>query len=389
MATRRATRTDQLIALVAVALVVVGCFMVMRPFLSSLMWAVVLTFSCWPFHRRLLALVGGRKTLAASLMTLAITFILLVPSVIIGITLVDNARDFGLATVKWMNRGLPEAPDWLKDLPFIGVAAADYWSRVSSDGTILLRELDRFVEPATGWVVRGSVAIGRGVLDLALSIFLAFFFFRDGARLGEGARAVAARLGAKRGIHLLQDVAGGTVRSVVYGILGTAVVQALVAGIGFAIAGVPGAALLALFTFFLSVVPMGPPLVWLPAALWLYQNSSPGWAIFMIAWGLLVSSVDNLVRPLIIVQANRMPFVLIFLGVIGGALAFGLIGVFLGPSLIAVCFSLLVEWIAVRRGATTVSQDGPGPELNGEPALEAEVPLPPESTLKAGPGSFP
>src|SRR5262252_129740 len=160
------------------------------------------------------------------------------------------------------------------------------------------------------------------------------------------------RIGGERGRHLL-TVAGNTVRGVVYGILGTALVQAVMAGIGFVIAGVPGVSLLALLTFFSSVVPVvGTALVWLPAAFWLFHQGSTGWGIFMIIWGVGVSNVDNIVKPWLISRGSDMPFILIFFGVLGGAIAFGFIGVFLGPTLLAVGFRLVEEWISSYRAGT-------------------------------------
>jgi predicted PurR-regulated permease PerM len=183
-------------------------------------------------------------------------------------------------------------------------------------------------------------------------MFLAFFFFRDGAKLGDRALAIAKRLAGERGDHLLREVAGGTIRGVVYGILGTAMAQGLVAWVGFSIAGVPAAVLLGLMTFIISVIPMGPPLIWIPASIWVFQNGSVGEGIFMLLWGALgISSIDNFIRPLIISQGNKMPFVLIFMGVLGGGLAFGLIGIFLGPTLLAVTFRLGEEWLAYRKQA--------------------------------------
>ena len=171
--------------------------------------------------------------------------------------------------------------------------------------------------------------------------------------LGEASAGVQERQivetlqdGGQRGMQLLQ-LAGNTVRGVVYGILGTALVQALMAGFGLVIAGVPGAALLALLTFFLSVVPMGPPLIMFPAAFWLFHQGSTGWGIFMLAWGMAVSSVDNVVKPWLISQGSDLPFILIFFGVLGGALVFGFIGVFIGPTLLAVGYRLFTEWAAV------------------------------------------
>jgi predicted PurR-regulated permease PerM len=174
---------------------------------------------------------------------------------------------------------------------------------------------------------------------------------------------------------------------VIYGILGTAVVQALVAGLGFWIAGVPGAVLLAVLTFFFAVVPFGPPLIWLPASFWLFAQNEPGYGVFMLLWGFLgISSVDNFLRPFLISQGNKMPFALIFCGVIGGALAFGLVGVFMGPTLLAVTFRLIKEWSSYRAdleeelvpvgiSELRVSPGWAGPLPGGEsPGLEQRKP---------------
>jgi predicted PurR-regulated permease PerM len=153
---------------------------------------------------------------------------------------------------------------------------------------------------------------------------------------------------------------------VVYGILGTALAQAVMAGIGFAIAGVPGAAMLTLLTFFLSVVPVGPPLIWIPAALWLFYQGASGWGIFMLIWGMGVSSLDNVVKPWLISQGSDMPFLLIFLGCIGGALAFGFIGVFLGPTLLAVGYRLVQEW-------KTIPLEAPAPRISAA-EIQSDIP---------------
>jgi predicted PurR-regulated permease PerM len=198
---------------------------------------------------------------------------------------------------------------------------------------------------AKSWLLAFGLVIGQGVMQVILSLLLMFFILKDGTALAERLTSMAHRISAERGTQLL-DVAGATVRGVIYGILGTALVQGLLAGVGFLVAGVPGATLLGLLTFFLSVIPMGPPLVWIPATIWLFHQGSVGWGIFMIVWGILVSSVDNVIKPLIISRGSKMPFILIFFGVLGGALTFGLIGVFIGPTLLAVAYRLIEEWSA-------------------------------------------
>jgi predicted PurR-regulated permease PerM len=181
------------------------------------------------------------------------------------------------------------------------------------------------------------------LVELGLSIFIAFFLFRDGAAAAGRLVVAIERQAGEEGRQLL-DVAARTIRGVVYGILGTALVQAVLAGIGFVIAGVPGAGFLALLTFLVSVIPVGAPLIWIPAALWLFMRGFVGWGIFMVVWGVVVSSVDNVVKPLIIRQGSQIPFLLILLGVLGGAMAYGFIGVFIGPTLLAVGFRLIESW---------------------------------------------
>jgi len=236
-------------------------------------------------------------------------------------------------------------------VPVVGEKATEKWQALAVDSTELWAAARRLIEPVTGWLLRIGLGLGSGLLQLGLSVFIAFFFFRDGASAAERLTHTVRRIGGDQAKHLL-TVAGNTVRGVVYGILGTALLQAVMAGFGFLIAGVPGPALLALLTFFFSIVPvLGTAIVWVPAAFWLFHQGSTGWGIFMIVWGLTVGSVDNVVKPLLISQGSDMPFVLIFFGVLGGALAFGFIGVFLGPTLLAVGYRILEEWGASSHAA--------------------------------------
>lgn len=331
-------------------LLIIGCIFILRPFVSALLWAAVLCFSTWPIYTRLLRLLKGRNTLAALVMSLAMILTLLLPFVIVGISLADNAKELGVAIQKWAAAGPPAPPEWLAKFPVIGTRASEYWVTMASDTGRLLAKAKQIAQPFTGVLLKGGVLLGAGLFELALSVLIAFFFFRGGETVAKHLRWGVTRIGGEQGDRLL-DVAGQTVRGVVHGILGTALAQSVMAGIGFLIAGVPGAALLALLTFFLSVVPMGPPLIWIPATLWLFNQEATGWGIFMIVWGIGVSSIDNVVKPWLISQGSAMPFLLIFFGVLGGAVAFGFIGVFLGPTLLAVGYRLVQEWIARTRQA--------------------------------------
>lgn len=352
------SKLEQNLGWIILALLLGGCLLVLLPFVSALLWAVVLSASSWPVYRRLVKLLGGRRTLAALLMALAMICVILLPFIIVGATLGENVKELTTATQRWMDAGPPAPPGWLAKVPGVGSQATEYWESLAADSSKLLAAAKRFLEPLSGWLLRGGLALGRGLLELALSILIAFFLFRDGGKAAERLSAAVVRIAGERGQHLL-EVAGHTVRGVVYGILGTALVQAVIAGIGFLIAGVPGAGVLALLTFFLSVVPVGPPLIWLPAALWLFHQGSTGWGIFMLIWGVGVSSVDNFVKPWLISQGSAMPFLLIFFGVLGGALAFGFIGVFIGPTLLAVGYRLVAEWFATGRPGVTADASAP------------------------------
>jgi len=348
-------RFELVISGAALVLLLLGCAVVLRPFVTSLLWAVVLWLTTAPIHQQVLSWVGERRTIAAALMTFGIASVLLLPIVVVGFSLADSAADLTAAFQRWREAGPPAPPAWLGSVPFVGTELTERWAALASDRERMIEEGGRLIQAGTSWVLTGGFAIGRGVTELAISILIAFFLYRDRVAFGDRFRAAVARIAGPSADPLIL-LAIGTLHSVVYGILGTAVVQGVVAGIGLLIAGVPGAILLGLLTFFLSIVPMGPPLVWVPASVWLYQSGESGWALFMLIWGFGVSSIDNFLKPWLISQGSALPFILIFFGVIGGVLAFGFIGVFLGPTLLAVGYRLVLDWAVVVRGATPLAE---------------------------------
>jgi predicted PurR-regulated permease PerM len=346
------SKLEQNLGWVVLLVLLAGCLFVLRPFVSALLWAVILSVSSWPVYRRLLGWLGNRSTLAAFAMTLGMVLTVLLPFVIVGITLADNVNQLTDATKHWVEKGPPAPPEWLAKVPVVGTKATEYWQGMTTDTSKVWTEAQRIIEPASAWLLKGGLALGGGLIQLTLSIFIAFFLFRDGIAAGGLLTTAIERIAGERGKHLLV-LAGKTVRGVVYGILGTALLQAIVTGIGLLIAGVPGAMLLALLTFFASVIPvLGTGLIWIPAAGWLFHQGLTGWGIFMLIWGVGVSNIDNFVKPWLISQGSDMPFILIFFGVVGGALAFGFIGVFLGPTLLAVGYRLVAEWISIQRVET-------------------------------------
>ncbi len=341
-------KSEVIIAWAIVVILLAGCLFVMRPFISALLWALVLSFASWPIYQRVLRWVGKRRSLAATLMTLAMVVAMLVPILIVGSTVVQNVRDLAIAAERWLEEGPPAPPQWLAKVPIVGHRAVDSWQTLAQDSTKLWAAAYRLVEPISAIMLKIGLGVGNGLLQIALSLLITFFLFRDAGRGAERLSCLVEQLSGERGRYLLK-IAGDTVRGVVYGILGTALLQAVLLGIGYLIAGLPGVGLLALLTFFVSIVPMlGTGLVWIPATIWLFHQGSPGYGIFLLVWGLLVSSLDNFVRPWLISQGSDLPFLLIFFGVIGGAFAFGFVGVFLGPTLLAVGYRLVQEWISTH-----------------------------------------
>jgi len=348
MSSKQPTRIDQMLTLAVLALLIVGCFLVLQPFITAVVWAAILCVTSWPLFSRLRTRFRRHDWLAALLMLLLITVALFAPFVVVGATIADNAEAMASWVRSLMQDGPPEPPAWVREFPLVGERAAAYWSGMVHDTPRLLAELQKYIEPARRIAVASGVTVAGALLQLALSILIAFFFFRDGDEIVRRLRTGIARIAGEHGGRLA-SVAVGTVRGVVLGILGTALVQGILAGLGLWIAGIKAAPLLGFVTFLLSPLPIGPPLVWVPAGLLLINAGDTGWGLFVLAWGaLVVSTIDNIIKPMIISHGSDLPFVLVLLGVLGGIVAFGFIGVFLGPVLLAVGYALLQEWAAHR-----------------------------------------
>lgn len=338
-------RFDRRVGTIALAALAVGCLLVLRPFVSSVLWALVLSYSTWPVYQRVRSALRGHATIAAFSMTLLLALVIVLPVTVLGFSLGDSIATIGAGMRRIAAEGLPDPPQWVASLPLVGAWLDGYLSEIAHDSGRLAAELARLLDPIKSFLLSGGLKLGEGLLYLVLSVVLAFFFYRDGDAVSRGLDSALTRIAGERAARLKQ-IAGGTITSVVYGILGTGLAQATLAAIGLWIAGVPGALLWGALTFFLSVVPVGPPLVWVSATIWLVTQDAIGWAVFMALWGFFgISGIDNIVKPYLISRGSRLPFILTLFGVIGGALTYGVVGVFLGPTLLAVGFRLLQEWI--------------------------------------------
>jgi predicted PurR-regulated permease PerM len=330
--------------IILVALIFVGAFWVLLPFIAALLFAAIVCLTTWPLFRWLELRINGRTTLAAALMTLLLTLAVLLPMSYLAATLADGVSQVLAMLRPWLQAGDWSPPDWLSGLPLVGEHLEAYWRKLATNQDELTRLGQQLFEP-TRKLLLGSVSlIGQGLLELVLVVFIAFFFYRDGHRIAVRLAHLAEKISSDLGGRML-GLARTTIMGVMTGIVGTAAAQSLVALIGFLIAGVPGALLLAAATFFLSMIPVGPPLIWGGAAWWLYDQGETGWAIFMLIWGLtVISSVDNLVKPILISRSSSLPILLIALGVFGGVLAFGFVGIFLGPVILALALTLAEAW---------------------------------------------
>jgi len=343
------TRRLELFTTVALlGLLIAGTVLVLRPFIISLILAAVLAYASWPVYEWLLALLHERTGRAATLMTLLLLLTLVAPFAIMAVSLVDNAAELLRLLREALNRPLPEPPGWLESVPLAGTYLKGKWLALmqAEEGAVLLQLKQHLLQlPLRDWAITAGGALGRGVVLITFSVLICFFFYRDGPAITARVQAVMEHLAGNRARELI-EVTTGTVSRVVNGILGTALAQSVLALIGFWIAGVPGAMLLGLLTFFLSIIPMGPPLVWLPAAVWLYFQGQTVWAIFLAVYGMVViSSIDNIVKPYLISRGGTLPLLLVFMGVLGGLMTFGFIGVFLGPVILAIGYVLLAEWM--------------------------------------------
>ncbi len=335
--------TERLLMGLLLAGIAFGCFLVMRPFLSAVLWAAILTFTTWPIcdwlrmHLRL-----GRLPVAAIMVT-TVAVVVVLPLAM----LVPSARD--IEALRAMAQGavgggLPMAPPWIFDIPVIGPMAGELWNSWASDLGVMGAFFKPYLGVAAQFALSIGVGIASGVLEFLLALLISFFFYASGDRLAAVLTALLRRIAGARADRLI-DVTGGTVRGVVYGILGTAIVQGLLTAAGLWWAGVPQPALLAILAGSMSVLPIGAPAVWIPASLWLLSGGHTLKAVVLFVYGVVfISGSDNIIRPYFIIRGTRLPFLVTLLGVLGGALAFGLLGVFVGPVLLGVGYTLVREW---------------------------------------------
>ena len=343
-------------SIVTITALLVLAYEVIAPFLVALAWAGILVFVTWRPFERLARLVRSRW-LAATLIVLVLGSVLVVPLVLAGIELSSRIDAIGTWYQEKMATGWPPVPQWIATLPWAGPKIEHFWTGLGTGDPTAVAKARELGGLLIALLFKVAAALGQGLLLVLVSLVFALFFYVGGEPLSRWLYALATRIGGEQGRELL-DVAGETVRAVVYGIGGTALVQGTLAFLGYWIAGVPYALSFGLVSCVLALVPDGQGLIGFPLAIWLYQQGQTGWAIFLAVWMfVVVGMVDNVIKPLLIGTHSSLPVVLILIGVIGGALAWGALGMFLGPTLLAVCHNVLGHWAFPQEDAPEGRRD--------------------------------
>ena len=334
---------------VALALLALACLNILKPFFGPLLWAVILTVTAWPVFVWVKKRIPGRPVLSSVLTSILIAIFCLIP-ITYGVAVAAQAvKPVSQLMLDYSKGGLPPPPVWLKEYPY-GQALYEKWEKSSQDRTQLIQDLSPLLKQGATKLGQMAGKVGVGLLEFALSLIICGFFLAYGETLTRSGQMTLQKLFGPRGGELL-DISARTIRSVMLGILGTAALQAALMCIGFSLAGVPQVVLLGFAGFFFASLQLSCGIVWVPVVLWLFLEGKTGWAIFNLIWGIgVVGLVDNFTKPYLISRGSNLPFGIIFLGVIGGFLAYGFLGIFFGATLMAVAFRLFKEWLAGETG---------------------------------------
>lgn len=341
--------------LAIVAVLVIACLKIISPFLGALLWGTIIAISTWPLFDRLQRHLKGRQGVAAFILTGGLILVFVVPISLLVYSLTEHVASVSGLIKDLTTISLPPVPFWLADAPLIGPRINELWQHANTDMPALLETVKPAIKDGTAWLLKQSGSLSLSLLEFLLAIVLAGFLCVNSAGAKTLMERLIYRIAGQQGYALI-SVASQTVRSVSLGVVGTALIQAVLSVFGLIIAGVPGASLLGLFSFILAMMQIGTAPVWIPAAIWLGYQGATGWAIFTVVWGILINISDNFIKPYLISQGGSgLPIPLVFLGVLGGLLAWGFVGVFVGSTLLVVCFTLLKSWLDMEQPTPSIN----------------------------------
>lgn len=340
---RELTRT--LLGAIFLGALIVGSLWILRPFLAAAIWATMIVVATWPVLLWLQARLWKRRALAIAAMTGILLLVFAVPLTLAIGTIVLNADEIVARLKSIAGFRMPTPPDWVANLPFIGSKVVLAWEQAAAAGIEgLLARVMPYAGSVTQWFVAEAGNVGVLFLQFLLTLVLTALMYAGGEAAALAVGRFGRRLAGERGENAVR-LAGQAIRSVALGVVVTAVVQAALGGVGLAVAGVPFAGILTAVMAFLCIAQIGPSPVLVPAVIWLYWSGETGWGTFLLVWTLIVVTMDGVLRPMLIKRGADLPLLLIFAGVIGGLLAFGLVGIFVGPVVLAVAYTLLEAWI--------------------------------------------
>jgi predicted PurR-regulated permease PerM len=334
-----------LMVLFIVALLVASV-RILEPFLLALVWASTIVVATWPVFLRVEAWLGKRRGAAVAAMLLVMLLAFVLPAGLVVDSLVSHRETISGWLTALPDMTIPTTPAWVEKIPLVGGTVATAWNEIASAGTkAIFVRLSPHAKDAFAWLMSRAGGLGTLFVQFLLTVGVAGILYAKGETAALGVTLFGRRLGGDRGENVVR-LAGQAVRAVALGVIVTALVQSVLSGIGLAVAGVPSATMLTGLVFVLCIAQLGPFLVMLPASIWLYMQGSHGWGIALFAWSVPVGLIDNVLRPMLIKRGADLPLLLIFAGVIGGLLTFGIIGLFVGPVVLAVTYTLLKQWVA-------------------------------------------
>ena len=324
----------------------VAGFWVMQPFLPAIVWAMTLVLATWPLMIWVQRHTGNRRSVAVLVMTLVLLLVVIVPFWLAISTIVTNMDEIGDLVRTVLSLRVPPPPDWLAGVPLVGARAAEAWGKLTSAGVQeLAPRLTPYAGALTQWFASAAGSLGAMFLHFLLTTAIAAVMYAGGEQAAATAILFGRRLGGDRGEMAIR-LAGQAIRSVALGVVVTAVAQSIVGGIGLAVAGVPFASVLTALMFVLCLVQLGPGLVMVPAVIWMYYSGDTLWATVLLVFTIVAATMDQFIRPILIRRGADLPMLLILAGVIGGLIAFGILGIFIGPTVLAVAYTLLNAWMA-------------------------------------------
>ena len=338
--------THTVLSVLFIGILIVSSFWVMRPFLMALIWASVIVVATWPVFEKLRKRLGGKRGLAVTLMAVTILLVILIPVTLAIITILGNIDNISAQVHKLSTQSLSAPPEWVSRIPIAGGRIAGRWRELAAlSPEARTAVVAPYVRTSLEWFMDQAGSVGMTIVQFLLTVLIAMILYANGTVVRQGILNFARRLAGKQGEEVAV-LAGKAVRGVVLGVVVTALIQAAIGGLGLFVTGVPAAGLLTAVIVMLCLAQIGPFLVMVPAVVWLYWSGQAGMGTVLIVFLVVAGTIDNFVRPFLIRKGADLPLLLIFAGVIGGLIAFGIIGLFIGPVVLAVTYTLLKEWVA-------------------------------------------